>query len=194
MLRSNALGPIVFDEPDQAQLVDVRVGGRGRVEQQHAARSRSRRKRLALNPPAHGARESVDRKRRVIMRGLRVGQRLEGADDRGRARARVETPRPRRPRADVRGHGRNRAAPEADPTRSRPRASAEARLRPPGGLERLSSVGAGRPRPLSLGESRRLSLHDRCPARRERCVLRRARSGGPSPRSTSARAAAHRAR
>ena len=58
---AHALGPVALDEPDQAQLVDVGVGGRGRVEQQHAVRARSRRKRLTVNPPAHGAGEAVDR-------------------------------------------------------------------------------------------------------------------------------------
>ena len=79
----------MLDEPDEAQLVDVGVGGRGRVEQQHASRSRARRERLPFNPPAHGARETIDRQRRVIVPGLRVGQRLERADDRGRARGRA---------------------------------------------------------------------------------------------------------
>ena len=38
MLRRDALGPVRFDQPDEAQLVDVGVRRGGRVEQQHAVR------------------------------------------------------------------------------------------------------------------------------------------------------------
>ena len=85
---ADALGPVLFDEPHEAHFVDVRVRGRGRVEQQHAVRAGPRRERLTVNPAAHRAGQPVDRERRVVVAGLRVGQRLERADDR-RPRAQV---------------------------------------------------------------------------------------------------------
>ncbi len=93
----DTLGPIQFDQPHQAQLVDVRVRGRGRIEQQHAVRSGARRERLTFNPPPHGAGQPIDRERRVVVAGLRVGQRLERADDRGARTLRVAPPRRPRP-------------------------------------------------------------------------------------------------
>ena len=47
----------------------------------------ARRERLTVNPSAHRAGQAVDAQRRVVVPGLRFGQRLERADHRRRARA-----------------------------------------------------------------------------------------------------------
>ena len=68
-------------------------------------RSGARRKRLTVNPPAHCAGKAIDRKRRIVVPGLRFCQRLDGANH-GAARALVSSrPARPRPRADVRGRG-----------------------------------------------------------------------------------------
>ncbi len=95
---AHALRPVPLDEPDQPHFVHVGISGRRRVEEQDAVRSGARRKRLTVNPPAHRAGKAIDRKRRIVVPGLRFCQRLDGADH-GAARALVSS----RPRVLVRG-------------------------------------------------------------------------------------------
>ena len=161
------LGPIVLDEPDQAQLVDVRVGGCRRVEQQHAVRSGSRRERLAFNPPPHGARQPVDGKRRVIVRWPARRPATRARRRPRRARARAAAPRPRR--------SRRRALVRPDEIEQRvklprgasgPRAAAAAPLRPlprRGVPPPASARGRRRVSPLFL-RLRRLGANAACPA------------------------------
>src|SRR6185503_15074674 len=73
-----ALRPLVFDQPDDCDLVEVAVACRLIVNQVHARRAGSRLERLIFYFSSDLRRQLTDRDRRVIMHRMSL---LEGVED-----------------------------------------------------------------------------------------------------------------